>query len=145
VESVVNLAAVDTMMARYGTAGSGVYSASLAVTWVDSAEAAGASSAVNAVRLNMQLVAEQAAGVRAPTQITGYSSHALEQIAGRDGGIGVSLSAMIDAWSNPVKIEYFPSSYGPTFRYTGTDAAIVVNPEGGVVTGWGRSSSGVGR
>jgi hypothetical protein len=27
VESVVNLAAVDTMMARYGTAGSGVYSA----------------------------------------------------------------------------------------------------------------------
>lgn len=30
-----------------------------------------------------KMVAEQAAGARAPTQITSYSSHALEQFAGR--------------------------------------------------------------
>jgi hypothetical protein len=97
--------------------------------------AVGANSAGNTAKLNMQLAAEQAAGVNAPTQITGYSSHALEQIAGRDGGIGVSQSALNNAWSNPLKIEYVPSKYGPTFRYTGSDAVIVVNTEGKVVTG----------
>lgn len=78
----------------------------------------------------MQMVAEQAAGARAPTQITSYSNHALEQFAGRDGGIGVSQSALSGAWSSPLKIEYVPSKYGPTFRCTGTDAVIVVNAEG---------------
>ncbi|SEF01799.1 hypothetical protein SAMN04489800_3635 [Pseudomonas deceptionensis] len=91
------------------------------------------------------MVAEQAAGARAPTQITSYSNHALEQFAGRDGGIGVSPSALSSAWSSPLKIEYVPSKYGPTFRYTGTDAVIVVNAEGKVVTGWGKSSSGTGK
>jgi filamentous hemagglutinin len=105
----------------------------------------GANSAANAARLNMQMVAEQAAGTRAPTQITGYSNHALEQIAGRDGGIGVSQSALNNAWSNPQKIEYFPSKYGPTFRYTGKDAVIVVNTEGNVVTAWGKSAAGTGK
>ena len=105
----------------------------------------GASSAANAARLKMQMVAEQAAGARAPTQITSYSNHALEQFAGRDGGIGVSPSALSSAWSSPLKIEYVPSKYGPTFRYTGTDAVIVVNAEGKVVTGWGKSSSGTGK
>jgi len=107
--------------------------------------AVGANSAGNTAKLNMQLAAEQAAGVNAPTQITGYSSHALEQIAGRDGGIGVSQSALNNAWSNPLKIEYVPSKYGPTFRYTGSDAVIVVNTEGKVVTGWAKSSLGVGK
>lgn len=105
----------------------------------------GASSAVNAARLKMQMVAEQAAGARAPTQITSYSNHALEQFAGRDGGIGVSQSALSGAWSSPLKIEYVPSKYGPTFRYTGTDAVIVVNAEGKVVTGWGKSAAGTGK
>ncbi|WP_192812406.1 DUF637 domain-containing protein, partial [Pseudomonas psychrophila] len=105
----------------------------------------GASSAANAAKLKMQLVAEQAAGTRAPTLINGYSAHALEQFAGRDGGIGVSQSALNSAWSSPLKIEYVPSKYGPTFRYTGADAVIVVNAEGKVVTGWGKSSSGTGK
>jgi len=105
----------------------------------------GAESSINNIRLNMQLTAEQAAGVRAPTKITSYSQHALEQIAGRDGGIGVNKSAMDDAWSRPLKIEYVPSKYGPTFRYTGKDAVIVVNQEGKVVTGWAKSSSGTAK
>lgn len=72
-----------------------------------------------------------------PTQITGYSSHVLEQIAGRYGGIGVSQSALNNAWSNPLKIEYVPSKHGPTFRYAGSDAVIVVNTEGKSLHGMG--------
>ncbi|MFT5591634.1 MAG: RHS repeat-associated protein, partial [Bradyrhizobium sp.] len=105
----------------------------------------GASSLLNGVRLNLQLTAEQAAGVRMPTKIVEYSEHALQQIAGRDGGIGVSKSALLDAWTNPIKIEYVPSKYGPTFRLTGNDAVMVVNTDGKVVTGWARSSTGTGR
>lgn len=104
-----------------------------------------AESAFNGARLNMQLSAEQAAGAKAPTKITSYSQHALDQIAGRDGGIGVSQSALNSAWSNPLKIEYVPSKYGPTFRYTGNDAVIVINAEGKVVTGWAKSSSGTAK
>ncbi len=59
--------------------------------------------------------------------------------------IGVSQSALSGAWSSPLKIEYVPSKYGPTFRYTGTDAVIVVNAEGKVVTGWGKSAAGTGK
>lgn len=84
-------------------------------------------------------------GARAPTKITSYSQHALEQIAGRDGGIGISKSAMDNAWSPPLKIEYVPSKYGPTFRYTGKDAVIVVNQDGKVVTGWAKSSAGTAK
>nr|WP_222422327.1 VENN motif pre-toxin domain-containing protein [Yersinia mollaretii] len=104
-----------------------------------------AESALNGARLNMQLIAEQAAGAKAPTKITSYSQHALDQISGRDGGIGVSQSALDSAWSNPLKIEYAPSKYGPTFRYTGNDAVIVINAEGKVVTGWAKSSSGTAK
>ena len=105
----------------------------------------GAESPANGLRLNMQLAAEEAAGSRAPTKITSYSQHALEQITGRDGGIGVSKSAMDNAWLSPLKIDYVPSKYGPTFRYTGKDAVIVVNQEGKVVTGWAKSSSGTAK
>jgi filamentous hemagglutinin len=93
----------------------------------------------------MQLSAEQAAGVRAPTSISSYSDHALQQIAGRDGGIGVSPTAINDAFSNPVAIQYVPSQYGPTFRYVGQNATVVVNPQGNVVTTWGTSAAGVGK
>jgi filamentous hemagglutinin len=105
----------------------------------------GASSLVNGWRLNMQVTAEQAAGARMPVQIGEYSEHALQQIAGRDGGVGVSKSSLLDAWTNPIKIDYVPTKYGPTFRLTGNDAAIVVNLDGKVVTGWATSSKGTGK
>lgn len=50
--------------------------------------------------------------------------------------------ALSGAWSSPLKIEYVPSKYGPIFRYTGTDAVIVVNAEGKVVPGWGNQLRG---
>jgi filamentous hemagglutinin len=101
-----------------------------------------ANSAKNVALLKMQLSAEEISGTKLPTQITSYSQHAIEQIAGRDGGKGVGQAAISSAWSNPLKIEYVPTQYGPTFRYTGTDAVVVVNAEGKVVTAWAKSSSG---
>lgn len=105
----------------------------------------GAADAMQGLRLSQQLSAEEAAGVRAPTNIMGYSDHALDQIAGRDGGIGVSQQALEDAFSNPNTIEYAPSKYGPTFRYAGNNATVVVNPQGKVVTGWATGYGGIGR
>jgi filamentous hemagglutinin len=111
-------------------------------------EAVGADGVANTVsgaRLTMQLSAEQAAGTRAPTAITSYSEHAAAQIASRDGGIGVSPAAVDDAFVNPVNIQYVPSKFGPTFKYTGQNATVVVNAQGNVVTAWGTSSAGVAK
>ncbi|MFP6562460.1 hypothetical protein WJ542_29785 [Paraburkholderia sp. B3] len=102
-----------------------------------------AQSSLQAARLSMQLSAEEAAGATAPTAITSYSNHALEQIAGRNGGIGVNQAAVNDAFSNPTNIQYVPSAYGPTFKYIGQNATVVVNEQGNVVTTWGTSAAGV--
>ncbi|WP_199545304.1 hemagglutinin repeat-containing protein, partial [Paraburkholderia kururiensis] len=107
--------------------------------------AAGTANSVSGARLGMQLSAEEAAGTRAPTLISSYSDHAQQQIAGRDGGIGVSQAAVDDAFANPTVIQYVPSKYGPTFKYVGQNATVVVNPQGNVVTAWGTSAAGVGK
>ncbi|MCI3203379.1 MULTISPECIES: filamentous hemagglutinin N-terminal domain-containing protein [Pandoraea] len=107
--------------------------------------AEGTANSVSGARLSMQLSAEQAAGARAPTSISSYSDHAIQQIAGRDGGIGVSRAAVNDAFANPTAIQYVPSKYGPTFKYVGQNATVVVNPQGNVVTTWGTSAAGVKR
>ncbi|KTC56513.1 hypothetical protein AO258_26220 [Pseudomonas syringae ICMP 19498] len=60
----------------------------------------------------MQMAAEQAAGARAPTQITSYSNHALEQFAGGDGGIGVTQSALSGAWSDLQKLNMSFQAWG---------------------------------
>ncbi|WP_425495029.1 DUF637 domain-containing protein [Pandoraea commovens] len=105
--------------------------------------AAGTANSVSGARLSMQLSAEQSAGTRAPTSISSYSDHAIQQIAGRDGGIGVSRAAVNDAFANPTAIQYVPSKYGPTFKYVGQNATVVVNSQGNVVTAWGTSAAGV--
>jgi hypothetical protein len=46
----------------------------------------------------------------APTSINGYTKHAEDQIAGRDGGIGVRRDALEDAFNHPVRTDYFSSS-----------------------------------
>jgi hypothetical protein len=102
-------------------------------------------SSLQGARLNLQLAAEQTAGARAPTQISSFATHLEKQIAGRDGGIGISRPALDDAFANPLNIRYAPSKYGPTFQYIGKDATIVVNPQGRAVTGWGTNAAGTGR
>jgi filamentous hemagglutinin len=109
----------------------------------EGAVATDATSSLQGFRLSQQLAAEEAAGASAPTSISSWSEHALEQMAGRDGGLGVSQAALEDAFANPTAIQYAPSSYGPTFRYIGNSATVVVNPAGNVVTGWATSILGV--
>lgn len=101
-----------------------------------------ATSSLQGQRLSLQFTAEQAAGARAPTRISSYSDHALEQIAGRDGGIGVRQSAIDDAFANPVNIKYQPSKYGPTFQFVGRNATTAVNTDGKVTTVWANNSEG---
>lgn len=82
----------------------------------------------------------------APRNITGYTKHAEEQIAGRDGGVGVRREALEDAFANPTQsVERLVDQQGRvSYRYTGEDATVVVNEQGRVVTGWANNSSGTG-
>ncbi len=58
---------------------------------------------------------------------------------GRNGGVGVSDTAMQDAVQNPTKV--IPQANG-TYRYVGKDAVVVLNKEGHVVTTWARNRAG---
>jgi hypothetical protein len=82
----------------------------------------------------------------APKNINGYTKHAEEQIAGRDGGVGVRRDALEDAFNNPVQnVERLVDQQGRvSYRYTGEDATVVVNEQGRVITGWANNSSGTG-
>lgn len=79
----------------------------------------------------------------APKETAGFSDHAKQQIAGRDGGHGVNDAAIQDAVSNPVKPpQYRPDQYGGSYRYTGKDAVINLNKDGQVTTAWAKSRAG---
>lgn len=54
-------------------------------------------------------------------------------------GSGVSDSAMDDAVENPTEV--VPQANG-TYRFVGTDATVVLNRAGQVVTTWARNSAG---
>ncbi len=71
--------------------------------------------------------------------ITGFTQHGLEQALGRDGGVGVSDSAMADAVTNPVEVE---EQTGGRTLYVGTNATVVLNSDGEVITTWANNSAG---
>jgi hypothetical protein len=79
----------------------------------------------------------------APKSINGYTKHAEDQIAGRDGGIGVRRDALEDAFNNPVRdVERVVDDHGRvSYRYTGENATVVVNERGDVITGWAKKST----
>jgi len=81
-----------------------------------------------------------------PKNISGYTKHAEEQIAGRDGGLGVRREALENAFENPVQnVERLVDAQGRvSYRYTGEDATVVVNEQGRVITGWANNSNGTG-
>ncbi len=89
----------------------------------------------------MQLAAEQAAGVRMPTEIVGYSKHVINHAISRDGS-GINPKSILDAWRNPIAIKHVPTKEGPTFRLEGKDATVVINPKGKIVTIWPQSKIG---
>jgi hypothetical protein len=74
----------------------------------------------------------------APREIDGYTQHGLKQVTGRDGGVGVTDSAMNDAVEDPVKVEVQP---GGTFKYYGKSAVVILNDQGEVVTAWAKTSA----
>jgi hypothetical protein len=80
----------------------------------------------------------------APKTINGYTKHAEDQIAGRDGGIGVNRHALEDAFNNPVRdVERLVDDHGRvSYKYIGEDATVVVNEQGRVITGWGKNTRG---
>ena len=74
-----------------------------------------------------------------PTEVTGYTQHGLEQALERDGGLGVSETAIQDAVSNPLDVVRQDNG---TFKFVGNDATVVLNSDGKVVTTWANNSAG---
>ena len=74
-----------------------------------------------------------------PSVIAGFTNHGLEQVMGRDGGIGVSDAALNDAVMSPVEIT--PQA-GGAMKYVGSNATVVLNSDGKVITAWATNSSG---
>jgi hypothetical protein len=102
-----------------------------------------AENAAQGAMLRMQLGAEEVAGARLPSSFGGYTDHGLQQVLGRDGGLGVADTAVLDAFNNPVSIVGQTGKYGGAFKMTGQNATIVVNPHGQVITGYGTNSAGL--
>lgn len=78
-------------------------------------------------------------GASIPSEITGYTNHGLEQALTRDGGVGVSESAMEDAVANPIDVVRQENG---TFKFIGNDAVVVLNSDGRVVTTYATNSAG---
>jgi hypothetical protein len=93
--------------------------------------------------LRQQLAAEEIAGARLPSGISGYTIHGLDQAISRDP-VGVSVRAIGDAVHNPLSIFGKPPGAFPggTFGFVGRDATVILNAEGQVVSTWATSSSG---
>lgn len=69
-------------------------------------------------------------------QITGYTRHGLAQAIGRDGGKGVASWAINSAVKNPTKIT---NKSNGTTRYENSNAVVVLNQNGKVVTTWAKT------
>ena len=83
----------------------------------------------------------EGATTRLPT-ITGFTRHGINQAISNDG-VGVSERAMLDAVANPTKVERLVDGFGrESVRYTGSDAVVVLNLEGEVVTTWALTKNG---
>jgi RHS repeat-associated protein len=80
-----------------------------------------------------------AAADAVPSEITGFTNHGLEQALSRDGGLGVSQSAMEDAVANPVDVVRQANG---TFKFVGNNATVVLNSNGQVVTTWATNPAG---
>ncbi len=71
--------------------------------------------------------------------ITGYTPHGLNQAISRDNH-GVSVSAMNDAVQNPLQVE--EDQRRGTTMYVGSNAVVVLNQQGRVVTTWATNRAG---
>ena len=72
------------------------------------------------------------------TPITGYTKHGLNQVIGRDGGLGVAPNAILNTLRFPNKIIPQP---GGTTKFVGENAVVVLNKIGRLVTAFAKDSS----
>ncbi|WP_345539604.1 hypothetical protein [Variovorax defluvii] len=82
-------------------------------------------------------MAEEVAGARLPSEITGYSRHGLNQAISRDG-VDVAPSAILDALKNPLSTT---GQNGGRFIMTGKDAVVIVNAQGKVIAIWAANAA----
>jgi hypothetical protein len=72
--------------------------------------------------------------------LTGYTRHGLSQAMGRNGGVGVSPRAILDAVRNPLSVAYQPGS--STYLYEGRYAKVSLSEAGRLVTTWATHREG---
>jgi len=77
-------------------------------------------------------------GGGSPRPITGYTRHGLNQAIGRDG-TGVSPRAILDAVRNPLSVN---PARGGGMKYTGSNATVILNKDGKVITTFPENSQG---
>ena len=76
------------------------------------------------------------------TRITGLTRHGRDQIYGRDRGIGVSASALLDAVRNG-QVRRGRDQKGRRFiQYIGRNAVVNINRRGRVITAWPTNRNG---
>lgn len=73
------------------------------------------------------------------TRIRGLTRHGREQIYGRDRGLGVSASALLDAVRNGQVTRRRDRQGRISIRYTGRNAVVNTNRRGRVTTAWARN------
>ncbi|MBD3420138.1 MAG: hypothetical protein GF398_08485 [Chitinivibrionales bacterium] len=71
--------------------------------------------------------------------MTGYTRHGLNQAISRNAGRGVSAQAILNAVRNPTKV--IPQAKG-AMKYVGTQATVILNKAGKVITTWGKARGG---
>ncbi len=73
-------------------------------------------------------------------KITGYTRHGINQAIGRDGGLGVAPSAILDTVKNPLLVV---NQSGGKIMYTGKNSTVVLNKIGKVITTWATNRAGI--
>jgi RHS repeat-associated protein len=75
--------------------------------------------------------------------IKGFLKHGLDQVISRDGGLGVSNTALLEAVKEGQVVTGLDSKGRHYIRYTGKDAVVILNKDGHVVTAHATSSRGL--
>ena len=85
---------------------------------------------------SIKLIGKVVASINSGGRIK-YTDHGYKQAMGRDGGRGISDSAIRDTIKNPTKIS--PQS-GGRLRFEGSQGVVVLNKFGEIITCWAKSS-----
>lgn len=79
-------------------------------------------------------------GIKIAGEITGYTKHGINQVIGRDSGLGVSLGAIRDTVKSPTKVI---NQVEGKVKYISNKAEIVLNKFGKIVSAWAKSRDNV--